>query len=92
MSRKVILSRGGNVSQSSRKEWLLRKDELCVRRLGLGGYDGRRAGVIGSRCPSSVSEPIAPKEGDVSPALISGVFGVLALCIGMGMESDMLGS
>lgn len=49
MSRKPILSKGGNVSQSSRNEPLLMKEPLRDRSLGLGGYDGRRLGVMGSR-------------------------------------------
>lgn len=48
ISRKPILSKGGNVSQSSRNEPLLRKEPFRDRSPGLGGYDGTRLGVIGS--------------------------------------------
>ena len=89
MSKKPTLSKGGNVSQSSRNEPLLRKDPFRVNTPGLGGYDGRRLGVIGSRWPSSVSEPIGPNDGDAS-AFSSGISGFELPCFGMGMGSDIL--
>ena len=89
ISRKPTLSKGGNVSQSSRNEPLLRKEPFRVKTPGLGGYDGRRLGVIGSRWPSSVSELIGPNDGDAS-AFSSGASRVEVSCFGMGMGSDIL--